>query len=225
MAEINLLEKYPKSRRNVTQRSSSKTPEIIQKAKEFGFEYFDGPREYGYGGYRYDGRWLPVARDIVDYFDLKPGDRVLDIGCAKGFLVKDLMHVCPGLNVFGLDVSKYAIDNSEEEIRPYLTCGNAKSIPFSDGFFKAALCINVIHNLDRQDCIKALKEIQRVSNGNAYVQVDAYHTQEEYDIFQDWVLTAETFLKPNEWQELFEEAGYLGDYYWTILDPAPKWNQ
>src|ERR1700722_1805932 len=99
MAEVNLLDKLPKGKRNLNARATAKTDDHIRISREYGEQYFDGPREYGYGGYRYDGRWVPVARDMIAHFDLKPGDRVLDVGCAKGFLVKDLLQVCPGLEV------------------------------------------------------------------------------------------------------------------------------
>src|SRR5690242_7336283 len=109
VAEINLLRALPNTKRNIQQRGAAKTPELIAISRQYGELYFDGPREYGYGGYRYDGRWRPVARDIIQHFELKPKMRVLDVGCAKGFLVKDLMIECPGLEVFGLDISKYAL--------------------------------------------------------------------------------------------------------------------
>src|SRR5262249_3873659 len=107
--EINLLSKLPRGKRNVNARAEAKTDEIIAISRQYGELYFDGPRKYGYGGYRYDGRWIPVAEDMVKHFDLKPGDRVLDVGCGKGFLVKDLIKVCPGLEAFGLDISEYAL--------------------------------------------------------------------------------------------------------------------
>src|SRR5918911_670771 len=133
--EVNLLAKLPQGKRNITARASAKTPEIIAKSREYGFEYFDGPREFGYGGYRYDGRWIPVARDIVEHFGLRPGMRVLDVGCAKGFLVKDLMLVCPGLEAFGLDISEYALMHCEPEVVGRLHLGNAKRLPFPDHSF------------------------------------------------------------------------------------------
>ena len=114
--EINLLSKLPRGKRNVNARAEAKTDEIIAISREYGELYFDGPRKYGYGGYRYDGRWIPVAEDMVKHFDLKPGDRVLDVGCGKGFLVKDLIKVCPGLEAFGLDISEYALMHCEPEV-------------------------------------------------------------------------------------------------------------
>src|SRR5688572_28716901 len=125
MPEVNLLRRYPSARRNVAQRHTAQTPENIALAREYGEAYFDGSRDTGYGGYRYDGRWLPIAEDVVEHFGLKSGDRVLDVGCAKGFLVKDLMTVCPGLEVFGLDVSAYALLHCEPEVVGRLHLGNA----------------------------------------------------------------------------------------------------
>jgi len=222
MAEVNLLARYPKSKRNVKARVGNKE-ENRALAMKFGKEYFDGTREQGYGGFRYDGRWIPIAEDIVHHFGLKAGDSVLDIGCAKGFLVKDLMKVCPGLEVFGIDVSNYAILNCEPEVVGRLHVGDARNLPFPDGSFKAALSINTIHNLNRAGCITALKEMQRVAPVGGYVQVDAYRNPAEEKIFLDWVLTAQTHGTPEQWVTLLHEAGYQGDYFWTILELDPAW--
>ena len=125
MAEVNLLARLPKTQRNIQKRHEAQTPENIAISRQYGEAYFDGPREVGYGGYRYDGRWIPIADDIVRHFKLKPGDRVLDVGCAKGFLVKDLMKVCPGLEAFGLDISEYARMHCEPEVVGRLHLGSA----------------------------------------------------------------------------------------------------
>lgn len=219
MQEINLLAKLPRGKkRDVNARAAAKSEDVIRLSREYGFHYFDGPREYGYGGYRYDGRWIPVAEDMVRHFDLKPGDRVLDVGCAKGFLVKDFMKVCPGLEAFGLDISRYALMNCEPEAIGRLHLGNATDLPFPDNSFKAVISLNTVHNLDRDKCIVALKEIQRVSGGRAYVQVDSYRTPEERQLFLDWVLTAHYHEYPDGWLRTFSEAGYTGDYNWTIVE-------
>ena len=162
MAEVNLLARLPKGKRNVNARAEAKTPEMIAISRQYGELYFDGPRTYGYGGYRYDGRWIPVAEDIVKHFNLKPGDRVLDVGCAKGFLVKDLMKVCPGLEAFGLDISEYALKHCEPEVVGRLQLGSADYLPFPDKSFNAVLAINTIHNLERADAIRAVREIERI---------------------------------------------------------------
>jgi ubiquinone/menaquinone biosynthesis C-methylase UbiE len=218
MPEMNLLAKLPRTKRNVAARANAKTGEQIRLSCEYGYHYFDGPREYGYGGYRYDGRWIPIAEDMVRHFDLRPGDRVLDIGCAKGFLVKDLINVCPGLEAFGLDISHYALMHCEPEVVGRLHLGNATELPFPDGSFKAVVSINTLHNLDRDRCIVALREMQRVSGGRAFVQVDSYRTPEQKALFEEWVLTASYHDYPEGWIKTFHEAGYTGDYYWTILE-------
>jgi ubiquinone/menaquinone biosynthesis C-methylase UbiE len=215
---VNLLRSLPTSKRNLQARKDGKSAEVTRISSEFGEMYFDGPREYGYGGYRYDGRWIPVARDIIGHFALKPGDRVLDIGCAKGFLVKDLLTVCPGLEVFGIDVSTYALTHCEPEVIGRLHRGSADDLPFPDGSFSAVLSINTIHNLDRAGCVTALREMERLAPGRGYLRVDSYSTPEQRALFEDWVLTARFHDYPDGWLSVFEEAGYTGDYDWTILE-------
>lgn len=216
--EIDLLARLPKPKRNVAARGAAKTPEVVSKSREYGFEYFDGPREYGYGGYRYDGRWVPIAEDIVAHFDLKHGNRVLDVGCGKGFLVKDLMAVCPGLQVFGLDISEYALKHCEPEIIGRLHLGSADRLPFPDKSFDAVISINTIHNLERPQVLQALQEIERLAPGRGFVQVDSYRTPEQKKLFETWVLTAKYHDYPGGWIDTFREAGYTGDYFWTIVE-------
>ena len=218
MAEINLLRSLPQTKRNIQQRGEAKSAEVIAASREYGQLYFDGPREYGYGGYRYDGRWVPVARDIVAHFGLEPGMRVLDVGCAKGFLVKDLMIACPGLEVFGLDISRYALLNCEKDVVGRLHLGSGDSLPFPDGSFDCVLSINTIHNFDRAGAVRALREIQRLSRGRAFIQVDSYRTPEQKDLFESWVLTAKFHDYPSGWLAVFEEAGFTGDHFWTIVE-------
>ncbi len=218
MAEVDLLRALPKTKRNIQKRKEAKDPGVVAISKQYGEMYFDGPREYGYGGYRYDGRWLPVARDIISHFKLAPGMRVLDVGCAKGFLVKDLMQVCPGLEAFGLEVSLYALIHCEPEVVGRLHLGTAEMLPFPDRSFDCVLSLNTVHNFTRPRAIKVMQEIQRVSGGRAFVQVDSYHTAEQKEIFESWVLTAEFHDYPDGWKQLFREADYTGDYYWTIIE-------
>ena len=217
MAEVDLLRALPAVKRNIQNRREAKSPEAIAIAKQFGEVYFDGPREFGYGGYRYDGRWIPVSRDIVAHFDLKPGMRVLDVGCAKGFLVKDLMKVCPGLEVFGLDISLYALMHCEPEVVGRLHLGTAEKLPFPDHSFDCVISLNTVHNFPRPRALNVMREIERVSRGRSFVQIDSFHTLEQKEIFESWVLTAEFYDYPDGWKRLFAEAGYSGDYYWTIV--------
>jgi SAM-dependent methyltransferase len=216
--EVDLLRSLPKTRRNIEKRAEEKDAALIAISRQFGREYFDGDRKYGYGGYRYDGRWRPVARDMIAHFGLEPGMRVLDVGCGKGFLVKDLMLECPGLEVFGLDISHYALMHCEREVVGRLHLGSAESLPFPDSSFDCVISLNTIHNLNRQGAVVAMREIQRLSGGRAFVQVDSYRTPEERDIALSWIITARFHDYPEGWLRVYAEAGYTGDYYWTIIN-------
>jgi ubiquinone/menaquinone biosynthesis C-methylase UbiE len=217
MAEVNLLRTYPKAVRDIAGRLQDKDANRAL-ALQFGFEYFDGPREQGYGGYRYDGRWVPIAKTLVAHFGLEPGHRVLDVGCAKGFLVKDLADVCPGLQVYGLDISHYALTHAPGDVSGRLLQGSCDSLPFADHAFDAVICINTIHNLEPARCAAAIRELQRVSKGQGFIQVDAYRSAAERQLFEDWMLTAKTYYMPKAWEELFLSCGYSGDYFWTVLE-------
>jgi len=218
MHEINLLKNYPRTKRNVAKRLIAKTPEHIKIAKQFGKVFFDGPREYGYGGYQYDGRWQPVAKDIIEHFNLQAGMKLLDIGCAKGFLIYDLMHACPGLQAYGIDISDYAINNCLPQVANNVQIGCAENLPFANNSFDAVISINTIHNLSKNKCKIAIQEIERVAPGKGYIQVDSYFTTQQKQLFLDWVLTAEYHDTPQGWKNLFKAAGYTGYFYWTITE-------
>jgi SAM-dependent methyltransferase len=213
---LNLLKSLPKAKRNVQMRTSKKTEEHIRISREYGKMYFDGPREYGYGGYKYDGRWIPVAKDIVKHFNLKKNNKVLDIGCGKGFLVKDLLNL--GIDAYGIDVSQYALENCEKEVVGRLKIGSAEKLPFPDNSFDAVISINTIHNLSKSECLKAVQEIERLAPGKGFIQVDSYKNEEQKKIFESWVLTAKYYGYPEEWKKLYLQAGYTGFYYWTIIE-------
>ncbi len=215
MAEVNLLKSLPKPKRNISNRNNLKTEHHIKISRQYGKEYFDGDRSYGYGGYKYDGRWIPVAKDIANHYQLKKESKILDIGCAKGFLVKDLLDL--GFDAYGIDISEYAIKNSPQDIKERLIVGNAIKLPYEDNSFDLVISLNTIHNLDMNDCKIAVKEIQRVSKSYSFIQVDSYTNEDEKKIFEDWVLTAKYYGYPSEWLELFKQSGYTGDWYWTVI--------
>jgi SAM-dependent methyltransferase len=217
LAEVNLLDAYPRSKRPIAERAAA-VPFQRDVARRFGREYFDGERTQGYGGYRYDGRWVPIAERMRDYYGLQAGDRVLDVGCAKGFLLHDLRAVIPGIQVVGLDISPYAIAHAMEDVRPYLVVGTAERLPFADRAFDLVVSINTVHNLPLAECRQAIREMERVSRRAKYLQVDSYRTAEERESFERWQLTALTHFDPDGWRRVFDEAGYTGDYYWTITE-------
>lgn len=217
---MDLLRSLPRVRRDISGRRADKSPEVIAVARQFGQEYFDGDRKYGYGGYQYDGRWRSVAVEIGQYYGWylrSPGrrGRILDVGCAKGFLIRDLL---PYGNPYGVDVSRYAVvERPHADVVGRLHLGSADDLPFPDESFDLVLAINTLHNLPRPRLVRALREMRRVSRGGAFVQVDSYRTPEERALFEDWVLTAEWHGYPDDWLALFAEAGYDGDYAFTIV--------
>lgn len=163
--------------------------EASKISKQFGFDYWDGDRKFGYGGHQYDGRWRVVAERMASHYGLKPGHKILDIGCGKGFLLYEFTQVVPGIEVTGIDVSTYALQNAKEEIKPNLKIGNAKSLEFGDKQFDLVISINSLHNLYCFDLEIALKEIERVGKKNKFICMDSYRTEEEKTNLLYWQLT------------------------------------
>ena len=215
--EIDLLKNYPKSKRDLTSRVSNKTEEIRQVARKFGKDFFDGERDYGYGGFKYNSRfWKQTVKDFKKYWNLNSKTSLLDVGCAKGFMLYDLICEVPGMKVNGVDISSYAIENSKIEVKPFLQVSNAMDLPFEDNSFDVVISINTIHNLDKNDCKKAIKEINRVTKQHSFLTVDAYRNEDEKKRMYDWNLTAKTIMSVDEWKIFFSECDYKGDYYWFI---------
>ena len=213
--EINLMEHYPRTKRKVLERGAAKTAEDIQTARLFGQAFFDGDRKTGYGGFSYHPRfWENVVPTFQQYFDLSAESTILDVGCAKGFMLFDFARLIPGITVKGIDISDYAIEHGLSEMQPHMQVANAKELPFADHSFDAVISINTIHNLPIEECAQALREIERVSRGKSFVMVDAFRTEAEKEMMFHWNLTAQTILHVDEWVALFESVGYTGDYFW-----------
>lgn len=215
--EVDLLRNYPKTKRNVDARGQQKCESDRNLARRFGRDFFDGHRKHGYGGYYYHPRfWQPVIPDFRKHFRLAPGSRVLDVGCAKGFMLHDLAEMIPGIHVRGLDISCYAVTNAMEDVKDRLVVGNASNLPWGKDSFDAVISINTIHNLERDECAMALMEIERVARGKSFITVDAYRNPEERKLMEAWNLTAKTMMHVDEWVRFFHQVGYTGDYYWFI---------
>ncbi|WP_449419500.1 class I SAM-dependent methyltransferase [Phormidium nigroviride] len=181
-------------------------------AKQYGQDYWDGDRQYGYGGYRYDGRWLPIAQKMVKHYDLKPGDKILDVGCGKAYLLYEFTQAIPGVEVAGVDISQYGIDNAKEEVKPFLQVGNATKLPFEDHTFDFVVSILALHNLYNYELYAALQEIERVGKDKKYIVVESYRNERERVNLLYWQLTCESFYTPDEWEWFFKQSGYTGDY-------------
>jgi len=212
-SELDFLAKYPRAVRDPAARAADKTAEDVAIARQFGQEFFDGERRHGYGGYTYSPeRWHYVVSDMLGHY--KPTS-VLDIGCAKGYMLLEFMLQAPQLRVAGVDVSTYALGRAPTMVKPAVRWGQADMLDFEEAEFDLAISINTLHNLERDACVEALLEMSRVSK-HQYVTLDAYRTEEERARVMDWNLTARTILHVDEWLELFAEAGYVGDYSWWL---------
>ena len=215
--EIDLLKNYPRTKRNVEERGATKTEEVRRVARQFGQEFFDGDRQYGYGGFKYFSRyWQPVIPTFEKHYSLTSSSSLLDVGCAKGFMLHDLEELIPGMSLAGVDVSDYAIEHAMEDVQSKLQVADARDLPFADNSFDVVIAINTIHNLERDGCAKALREIERVSRKGAFITVDAYRDDEEKERMFAWNLTAKTIMSVDEWIAFFDEVGYTGDYYWFV---------
>lgn len=192
--------------------------EAAKVARQFGRDYWDGDRKYGYGGYRYDGRWRAVADAMRDHYGLKAGDKVLDVGCGKGFLLYDLTQSVPGIEIAGIDISQYAIDNAKDEVKPYVRVGSAAALPFATEAFDLVLSINVLHNLKIEELERAVREIERVGRRHKYVCVESWRNEEEKVNLLYWQLTCQSFYSTDEWEWLLRRFGYQGDHSFIFFE-------
>ncbi len=216
--EINLMRLYPKPKNRMAER-----PEITEEDREisrrFDIDYFDGDRRHGYGGFSYHPRfWTDTVDLFTTHYSLAEDASILDVGCAKGFMLKDFSLRLPRAHLAGVDIAPYAIEHAEADVAPFLQVASADALPFDDNSFDLVISINTIHNLDRDGCLRALAEVERVHRGKAFVMVDGWKNEKERELLQHWVLTARTMLSAEEWVALMDEAGYTGDYaFWTPL--------
>ena len=186
-------------------------------ALQWGKDYWDGDRRYGYGGYHYDGRWRTVAEKMIQHYKLQPDARILDIGCGKGFLLYEITQLLPNAQVAGVDISEYAIEYAKSATKPFLCVGNAAQLPFPDCSFDLVISINTLHNLYLHDLWSALREIERVGRAAKYVVTESYRSEQEKANLMYWQLTCRAFHTPQEWEWLFKQVGYGGDFCWTIF--------
>ncbi len=212
--EINLLKNYPKSKRNLDKRRKNKRRNQLI-ARKFDKRFFDGDRDTGYGGFKYNKRfWTSVVKDLKKYYKLKSNMAVLDIGCAKGFTLVDLKKLMPKIKIRGIDISKYAINNSHKKVRKFLDIGCCSKLPYKENSFDLVLAINTIHNLNKKKCAVAIKEINRVSKKHAFIMVDAYKNSKEKEKMYNWNLTAKTIMSRKSWKIFLKKNNYKGDYFW-----------
>lgn len=210
---------HKKSARNYIERVNAfDKGECAAIAKQYGFDYWDGERQYGYGGYRYDGRWKVVAERMIEHYKLKPDASILDIGCGKGFLLYEFKQLLPHCTIAGLDISSYAIENAKPEVKPFLKQGHAKELPFPDKSFDLVISNTTFHNLKVFDLMSAIKEVARVRKNHSWICVESYRNEKEKANLLYWQLTCESFYSPEEWVWLYETNGLQGDYEFIYFE-------
>jgi SAM-dependent methyltransferase len=240
MGEVDLLKFYPKSnrkffykkrrklsgsgymtldRRHFTDEDLMVEYSMITKAREFGYEYFDGDRVYGYGGYTYDKKyWEKTAQYFLEFYEIKDGMKILDIGCAKGFLLYEIKKINPTLNIYGVDISKYAIENAKEEVKGNLLKASADNLPFEDNYFDLVISINTIDHLNKDGCMRALNEIERIKKEKSFITVNSWFTETQKENILAWNLVSKTIMSIEDWETFFKNNNYTGDYYWFIAE-------
>jgi len=217
------MDRYPSAKRSVDARADHITEADRELSRQFGKDYFDGDRKHGYGGYSYHPRfWTDTVARFRDYYKLVADARILDVGCGKGFMLVDFQKLMPEATLAGVDISTYAIENAHRSVKDALQVGNARQLPFEDNSFDLVTGINTLHNLPEAECRQAVREIQRVSRGNAFIMVDAWRSEEGKRRLQQWVLTAKTYMSVTDWMQLFQEEGYTGDCWWFHMEPEQE---
>ena len=210
---------HKKTKRNYLERVNKvNKAECAVKAKKWDYDYWDGSRDINYGGYKYDGRWEPIAKKMINHYKLKSDSKILDVGCGKGFILYEFKKLLPNSEIKGLDISSYAIKNAKDEVKKDLVLGRANILPFEKDYFDLVISLNTLHNLHCYDMKKALSEIERVGKSNKYICVESYRNEFEKMNLLYWQVTCECFFTPEEWKWWFDLAGYKGDHSFIYFE-------
>lgn len=188
------------------------------KAKEYEQDYWDGDRRYGYGGYKYDGRWKIVAEQLIDIYGLTSSSKILDVGCGKAHLLFELKKLLPGAELTGFDISQHGLADTPPEIREDVFRYRAQdSYPWGDKYFDLIISLGTLHNLRLFELKNALSEIERTGKSK-YVMVESYRNELELFNLECWALTAESLFDTAEWIWLYNHFGYTGDYEFIYFE-------
>jgi len=214
MAELNLITKlHNLTKRNYLQRMQNEKVKCMNISKKYEFDYWDGNRKYGYGGYKYiKGRWSKVAKKLIQLYKLKNNSKILDVGCGKGYLLYEIKKVLPKIRVHGLDISDHALKDSPTEIKKYLIKHDLKNgLNFKKNSFDLVFSLATLHNLEINFLFKIIKQINKIGK-KKYIMVESYRNNQELFNLQCWALTCESFFSKNEWKWIFKNLKYTGDF-------------
>ncbi len=213
-----VTQQHQKTKREYLPRMIDNKLEAMKVAKKYDHNYWDGDRRYGYGGYKYDGRWITVAEALIKLYNLKPDAKILDIGCGRAHLLCELKKLLPDAHIVGFDSSQAAIDGAPELIKEYLYIYKAQyPYPYGDSYFDFVLSLGTLHNLKLFELQSALKEIERIGK-QKFIMVESYRNDTELFNLQCWALTCESFFEVSEWIWLLKHFGYTGDYEFIYFE-------
>lgn len=201
------------SKRNYLKRMNNQKVKGMQIASKYGYDYWDGNRRYGYGGYKYiPGRWTSVAKKLIKNYSLNNNSHILDVGCGKAYLLYEIKLLLPKIKIYGFDISSYAIKKSKNIVRKNLFVHNAKNkFPYKDKKFDLAISLATLHNLSINELFSCIKEIERVAK-KKYIMVESYNNFQELFNLQCWALTCKSFYSINDWNWIFKTNKYKGDF-------------
>lgn len=193
--------------------------QCMMKAKKYEYDYWDGDRRCGYGGYKYiDDRWKRVAQPLIDLHGLKPDAKILDVGCGKAYLLHEFKQLLPDAEIVGFDISRHGLADAKEEVRNNLFRYRAQDpYPWGDDHFDLVVSLGCLHNLRLFELETAVKEIERIGK-NKFIMVESYRNELEQFNLQCWALTAESFFDTAEWIWLYQHLGYTGDYEFIYFE-------
>ena len=218
--ELNLVTSlHTATKRDYLGRMNDSKVEAMVIAKQYGADYWDGDRKYGYGGYKYmPGRWATVAQKLIDIYGLKAGSKVLDVGCGKGFLLYEMQLIEPGLEIHGFDISQYGLDHAHPDLKANLFIHRAQDpYPFGDNSFDLVISLGTLHNLHIFELEIAVAEIERVGK-QGYIMLESFRNELEMFNLECWALTAESLMDVDEWKWLYDRFGFKGDYEFIFFE-------
>jgi len=218
--EINLVTSlHTSTKRDYLARMIDNKVEAMIIAKKYGRDYWDGDSRYGYGGYKYiPGRWKPVAEALIHRYRLKPGSKVLDVGCGKGYLLYEMQLLEPQLEIYGVDVSEYGLSNMHPDMKGDFRLAKAQErLPFEDKEFDLVISLGTFHNLHIYELEVAVSEVERVGKAG-YIMVESFRNELEMFNLECWALTAESLMDTDEWLWMYKKFGYSGDYEFIFFE-------
>ena len=181
----------------------------------FGYDYFDNPKSgRGYGGYVYDGRYYETAKKIIDHYKLNPNSKILEIGCAKGYLLYEFFRL--KMDVIGYDISRYAVDNCKEELKEMIFLGGVCDINESDRIYDLAIAKEVLSHMAIDDILFTINKLQNISK-NIYLLLQTVSEKKKASDMQSWDSTYKTMMTKKNWEKVLSSCSFHGDYQFNYI--------